>query len=87
MRFADALRDGKLVSRARFEELTKAHAKTWFGGNYGYGIQVEETYGRKVIGHGGGFPGVSGTFPWCPTRPYTALVLGNQDDPPSGELA
>ncbi len=83
VKFADALRGGKLVSQQTLARMTKGRP-TPTGRQYGYAMEVENVYGRKVVGHGGGFPGVSTNLYIVLDSPYTAVVLANQDPPASG---
>ena len=84
IKFAEALRGGKLVSRETFEKMAQPHDKTPMGG-YGYAMSVADIYGRTVVGHGGGFPGVSAQLYIVLDSPYSAVVLSNQD-PPAAEM-
>ena len=83
-RFAAALRDGKLVSHATFEEMIKPNSRAPSAYGYGYGMEVGDMYGRAVVGHSGGFPGVSTHLYLLADSPYTVVVLANQD-PPSAD--
>ena len=85
--FADALRSGKLVSKATFAKMADAHSHTPWGGSYGYGMEIEEQYGQKVVGHGGGFPGVNTKLDILVDGPYTSVVLANMDPPSAEDVA
>jgi CubicO group peptidase (beta-lactamase class C family) len=84
IKFGEALRGGKLVKRETFERMAQRHQKTASGG-YGYGMSVADIFGRTVVGHGGGFPGVSTQLYIVLDTPYVAVVLSNQD-PPAAEM-
>ena len=47
---------------------------------YGYGFSVEEGAAGKVVGHGGGFPGLNGNLDIFLDKGYTVAVLSNYDN-------
>jgi CubicO group peptidase (beta-lactamase class C family) len=86
LKFADALQSGKLVSKATFDKMTQPHGKTPWGEQYGYAMEIGDEYGQTIVGHGGGFPGVSTHLYILLGSQYTVVTLANQD-PPASEFA
>jgi CubicO group peptidase (beta-lactamase class C family) len=81
VRFAAALRDGRLEKPATFTAMTTPRHTFPTGESYGYAMEIHNVYGRTVVGHGGGFPGVSTHLYIFLGTPYTVVILSNQDPP------
>lgn len=74
LRFAEALTAGKLVSPATFELLTTPKPEL-NSPQYGYGFGVGPQTG--IVGHSGGFPGISSNLDIFKGTGYVAVVLSN----------
>lgn len=75
-RFAAALLSGKLVK----PETLALHWRDVIKARYGYGFQVTEKPGNKVVGHSGGFPGLNGQLDIYLDKRVVVAALANQDD-------
>ena len=73
-RFAEALKNGKLVSAAGLRTLT-APKPELASSEYGFGFVIEE--GGKVVGHSGGFPGINSQLDIYVGEEYTLAVMSN----------
>jgi len=81
LRFAQALRAGRLISKATLAEATRPHQQQY---GYGFGVQGE---GRlRSYGHGGGAPGMNGELRVFPRLGYVVVSLSNLDPPAASEL-
>jgi CubicO group peptidase (beta-lactamase class C family) len=74
VRFAEALKTGKLVSSATFELMTTPKPDV-NAPRYGYGFGVDPQ--ANVVGHSGGFPGISSNLDIFKGTGYVAVVLSN----------
>ncbi len=81
VRFAAALRSGKLLDARSVARMTGPRAATGRGPDqhYGYGLQVCTVQGKRAFGHFGGFPGVSTGLEVYPGQGYTVVILSNYD--------
>lgn len=84
LRFSLALRGGKLISAKSLDLITtsKFFFRKYAAGDiyYGYGFELENINGKRVIGHGGGDLGISSGIRWYPNSGnYTFVVLSNYD--------
>lgn len=79
-RFARALQSGKLVSSASLEKMWKDYT----GVGYGFGFGLEMTPVGKVVGHGGGFPGLNSNLDILVDRGYIIAVMSNYDQGAEG---
>jgi CubicO group peptidase (beta-lactamase class C family) len=74
LRFADALRSGKLVGKEYVATLLSAKPEL-NSPNYGYGFAVNNEW--RIVGHSGGFDGISSNLDLYLSNGYTAVVLSN----------
>lgn len=76
-RFALMLLNGQLVSPATLKKMWTSHSEE----RYGYGFSVEDGNAAvgKVVGHGGGFPGLNGNLDIFLDKGYIVAVLSNYD--------
>ncbi|MEK6153100.1 serine hydrolase domain-containing protein [Flavobacteriaceae bacterium 3-367] len=74
-RFANALTSEKLVSKSSLDLLWRDYTKS----RYGYGFQVKKSGAGKVVGHGGGFPGLSSNLDIFLGSGYVVVVMSNYD--------
>jgi hypothetical protein len=71
--FAQALRAAKLITLKTLDQMTSLKSVS----HYGYGMKVELSKDGKIIGHAGGFSGISTVLSIYIHNGYTAIVLGN----------
>jgi CubicO group peptidase (beta-lactamase class C family) len=71
-RFALALLDGKLLSVSSLDLLWSDH----LGAHYGYGFSVNDEP-TKIVGHSGGFPGISANLDVFVESGHVVAVLSN----------
>jgi len=76
LKFDVALRSGKLISKESFELLTTAKPEL-NSPEYGYGFGVDVIKGQRIVGHSGGFPGISAKLDMYLDTGYTVAVLSN----------
>ena len=86
LRFAQALRTGKLLRRAESaENLYSGKVAAGGGGGtddrYGYGFDTSLVNGQRVTGHSGGFPGINSNLDIFLDSGYTVAVMSNYDPP------
>lgn len=84
LRFTVALRGNNLLTAKSVELLTssKILARKYDANQtyWGYGFELENINGMRVIGHGGGDFGISSGVRWYPdSGNYTIIVLSNYD--------
>lgn len=72
--FMNGIRSGKLITKETYLLFTKEYQ-----GGYGLGFQVYEHEGQRVIGHSGGFYGVSTMVFYLPNLNKTFISLTNTD--------
>ena len=73
-RFAIALESGKLVSQESVKLLTTAKPEM-NSPRYGFGFMIESE--PRVVGHGGGFPGINSQLDIYLDNDYTVAVMSN----------
>jgi D-alanyl-D-alanine carboxypeptidase len=81
-RFAAALREHRLLDAAHTAQLLEG--KVTMGQSvvkYAYGFIDRVQAGRRLVGHGGGAPGMNGELTFQPGGGYTIVVLSNLDPP------
>ena len=74
VRFAESLKSGKLVSASTYELLTTPKPDV-NSPDYGYGFGVNSQTG--IVGHSGGFPGISSNLDIFKGSGYVAVVMSN----------
>ncbi|OFS90697.1 serine hydrolase [Stenotrophomonas sp. HMSC10F06] len=76
LRFAEALRAGRLIPAAAVQAATSPqNTKGW----YGYGFMVSGEEERRQYGHEGGAPGANAALIVLPSQGYVVIGLSNVD--------
>ncbi len=74
--YALALTNEKIVGKPLLEMMWKDYYNT---NNYGYGFKVEDYDNEKVVGHSGGFYGISADLSIFTRSGYITVVLSNYE--------
>jgi CubicO group peptidase (beta-lactamase class C family) len=88
LKFVNALENNKLVNASSLEILQTGKVATRPGGpQYAYGFNVWTAGGHRIVGHGGGAPGVNTMLQIYPDLGYSVIVLSNFDPPAAEGIA
>jgi CubicO group peptidase (beta-lactamase class C family) len=80
LRFDQALRGHKLLNAELTNLITTSKTDTGHGGDkYAYGFIDTAVDGKRVVGHGGGAPGMNANLDMYWDSDYTVIVLANRD--------
>jgi D-alanyl-D-alanine carboxypeptidase len=83
LKFHMALRDGKLLSAKSLEIVWTGKVDAYVDNQYGYGFFVKRYNGTRIVGHGGGYDGITNQMDMYPDLGYTVVILNNIDSEPS----
>jgi CubicO group peptidase (beta-lactamase class C family) len=86
-RFSQALQANKLLGAKATQLVTTGKVQPRpedKDTRYAYGFFDEQLQGARIIGHGGGFPGINSQLDIYLGKGYTVAVMSNQD-PPSAQ--
>ena len=86
-KFADALKNHRLLNAQYTEMLTTGKVDTGPGAKYAYGFMEQLGGGVRSYGHGGGAPGMNGDLTIYPQSGYVVTVLANMDPPAAQRIA
>ena len=82
-KFGQSILEKKLLSEKSFKTLLKIHERTgrntWENYGYGYGFIVVEGGDNKIVGHVGGFYGISAGFFVSLNDGYIICILSNYE--------
>jgi CubicO group peptidase (beta-lactamase class C family) len=82
LKFTQALRSGKLLSKEALAEATKVQM-----GTYGFGFTAGGQGALRVYGHAGGAPGMNGSLSIFPESDLVLVSLSNLDPPVASNIA
>jgi CubicO group peptidase (beta-lactamase class C family) len=86
--FATALRNHKLLSPKSTHNLWTGKVDLGRSGDkYAYGFFDETVSGKRIVGHGGGFPGINSKLDIYLDSDYTVAVMSNYDPPAAERIA
>jgi CubicO group peptidase (beta-lactamase class C family) len=80
LRFRNALLAHRLLSPASTELLLAPKVRMGEHAQYAYGFMDREVEGQRIVGHGGGAPGICSLLNIYVDLGYTAIVLTNGDE-------
>jgi CubicO group peptidase (beta-lactamase class C family) len=86
LRFANALRENKLLDAQHTKLMTKGRVATPLGLD-AYGFQVQTINGNQCFGHNGSSRGVNGDLKMCLNSSYAIVVLANMDPPAADQVS
>lgn len=79
LQFSKALLENKLLSKNYTDIVMTGKVPTPIG-QYAYGFEDLQTNGQRMVGHSGGFPGVSASFRIFMKNGYVVIILSNYDE-------
>jgi CubicO group peptidase (beta-lactamase class C family) len=77
--FSNALLNYQLLSPESTELLLKGKIHIRNEAHYAYGFFDRIVNGYRMVGHGGGFPGICSMLNIYPELEYTIIILSNSD--------
>ena len=90
VKFAAGLRNGTLLNETYTALVTEGKVSPdpeKPESRYSYGISERKAGSERIVGHGGGFPGINGQLDIYWSSGYVVAVLSNTDPPAAGALA
>jgi CubicO group peptidase (beta-lactamase class C family) len=81
LKFDQALRGQKLLNADLTKTVTTGKVEVGGGDKYAYGFEESQVDGKRVVGHGGGAPGMNANLDIYWDSGYTVVVLCNLDPP------
>lgn len=79
LKFDIALRNNKLLNPVYTKLVLEGKVQRDDLTNYAYGFEEKRIKGQRIVGHGGGFPGVSTQLEMYFDTGYTVVILTNTD--------